>query len=71
MEREVQRIGEKEAGISEEDEDKVEEARKKGLTVETEGMDVKVADILDSVLGMEVDGEGEEEEEGEVPLRKL
>ena len=58
MEREVQRIGEKEAGISEEDEDKVEEARKKGLTVETEGMDVKVADILDSVLGMEVDGEG-------------
>ena len=71
MEREVQRIGEKEAGISEDDEDKVEEARKKGLTVETEGMDVKVADILDSVLGMEVDGEGEEEEEGEVPLRKL
>ena len=41
------------------------------MTVDTEGTEEEVAEILESELGMDVDGEGKGEEEGEGNLRSL
>ena len=59
----MQRRSKEEAGILEEVEDEDDEVKGGGLTIETEGTEEAAAEILDSALGMDVDGESERDEE--------
>ena len=59
----MQRRSKEEAGILKEVENEDDEVKGGGLTVETERTEEEAAEILDSALGMDVDGERERDEE--------